>query len=505
MTISHRPQISYIHRRQSLSRRKRASLLGLKDGSSVDSSCAGKLFGNGGTIFTAFPFELRAEVFKQYCGMYCDIGQVTEGPALLLRICRAWTELAIQVPELWSSFVLQWHIRGRPPPGPKKTRFLISALHAWIVRSRNLPLSFKFGYEVPLDSTCTALMQCILPSFPRWRDVTLKAPTEGLLPLWEGKPSRTTCLRTFTMETFGHSPVDLKDLRINWTQVTELDLFIIPIPTLDECLHILKDAVNLRRCSMNALCLLSSDELEPLSLPRLEYLRLRMYKPATSDSFAAPLLAFLHSLSLPGLQSLVIDWNLIQAPQWSNASSDRFVEFLEQLDGHLETLHLGLLPLDARQILRCLRATPSLRSLGLVLPTSEHDFIDFLDALTLHTGSNPGLLPILQSIQLKTDSEVFSNAALLRFIASRWKYQESPAVAGELESMDFVAPRRGAKYRAHRFEDEKVGRLQVAARLRLEFTMVQVLACFLEKDSYKQICFLNGDFPPDIRSLLVFG
>jgi hypothetical protein len=145
--------------------------------------------------------------------------------------------------------------------------------------------------------------------------------------------------------------------------------------------------------------------------------------------------------------------------------------------------------------------------LGLVLPTSdrEHDFIDFLDTLTLHTGSNQGLLPILQSIQLKTDSEVFSNAALLRFIASRWKYQESPAVARELESMDFVAPRRRAKYRAHRFEDEKVGRLQVAARLRSEFTMVQVLACFLERDSYKQICFLNGDFPPDIRSLLVFG
>ncbi|KAJ7825364.1 hypothetical protein B0H14DRAFT_2596601 [Mycena olivaceomarginata] len=60
--------------------------------------------------------------------MYCDIGQVTEGPALLLRICRAWTKLAIQVPELWSLFILQWHIRGRPTPGPKETRFLISTL-----------------------------------------------------------------------------------------------------------------------------------------------------------------------------------------------------------------------------------------------------------------------------------------------------------------------------------------------------------------------------------------
>jgi len=311
------------------------------------------------------------------------------------------------------------------------------------------------------------------------------------------------------METFGPSPVVLRDLGINWTEVTELDLFLIPIPTLDECLHILKEAVNLRRCSMNAACVLSSDELEPLSLPKLEHLQLKMYRLAISDSPHVPFLMFLHSLSLPNLQSLRLSWNVTQAPQWSNASSDRFVQFLEKLGGHLETLHLAYLPLDARQILHCLRVIPSLTCLSIALSQAdrEHDFIDnqFLDALTLHPGSNNGLLPILQSIRLESHGEAFNNVALLRFIASRWKYQELPSAAGQLESVDFVSPKRHAEYRPRRFKDLKEGRLEVAAGLRSEFTMVQVLSCFLNKDSYgHMVCFMNGDFPPDVRSLLVF-
>jgi len=520
MTIPHSlTQIPSIHRRQSLSCRKCDSP------SLVDSPSAAKVsrstsyrgnrtdvhrqvmdYARGGTLFAAFPVELRVEVFLQYCGMYCPIGKVTEGPALLLQICRAWTELALQTPQLWTSFTLDF----RSMPSPRKTAFLLSATKGWIDRTRNLPLSFKLHYPVPIDAACTQLMQCILPSFPRWRDVTLYAPTASVLPLWQTNPSSSTCLRSFSMETFGPSPVVLKDLGINWSQVTELDLFIIPIPTLDECLHILKEAVNLRRCGLNAACVLSSDELEPLSLPKLEHLELKMYRLAISDSSHVPFLVFLHSLSLPSLQSLRISWNVTHAPGWSNTSCDRFVEFLDGLDGHLETLHLACLPLDARQILRCLRVVPSLRCLSIALSQGdrEHDFIgnEFLDALTLHAGSNHGLLPILQCIRLECHGEAFNNVALLRFIASRWKYQESFSAARHLECVDFVSPKRHAEYRPRRFRDVKEGRLEVAAGLRSELTMVQVLTCFLNRDSYEQmICFMNGDFPPDIRSLLVLG
>ncbi|KAJ7265838.1 hypothetical protein B0H12DRAFT_1230259 [Mycena haematopus] len=286
-------------------------------------------------------------------------------------------------------------------PGPNKTTLLVHALKGWIERSRNLPLSFKLHYPVPVDAACSELMQCILPSFPRWRDVTLYAPTASLLPLWAVGLSSSSCLRTFSMETFGPSPVVLKDLRINWIQVTELDLFLIPIPTLTECLHILKEAVNLRRCSMNAVCALSSEELEPLSLSRLEHLQLKMYRLAIATHRT---------------------WNVTQAPQWSDASSDKFVEFLEELGGHLETLHLGYLPLDARQILRCLGVVPALRSLSIALSQSdrEHDFInnEFLDALTLHATADLDFCqfcdPFDWRVMVKPSTTQHYSASLLR-------------------------------------------------------------------------------------------
>jgi len=504
MTTSHfLTETPYILRHPSLSCPRRGSLYQKDDGSGLEPSGFGKVtYVPGGTFFAAFPVELRVEVFRQFCGLYCPIDKVTEGPAFLLQVCRAWRELAAQTPPLWTSFTLHW-----PMPSPNKTAFLVSGTKAWIKRSRNLPLSFKLHFPVPVDAACIELMQCILPSFHRWRDVTLYAPTASLLPLWALEPNSSPCLRSLSLETFGPSPVVLRNLRINWTQVTELELFLIPIPTLDECLHILKDAVNLRRCSMNAACVLSSDELESLCLPKLEYLQLKLYRLAISDAPHVPLLVFLHSLSLPGLQSLNISWNVTQAPLWPSAISGKFVEFLEELSGHLETLHLGYLPLDAQQVLRCLRVVPALRSFSIALSRSdrERDFInnEFFDALTLHAGSGSGLLPILQSIRLESHGEAFDNIALLRFIASRWRYQVSPS-AGQLESFDFVSPKRHAEYRPQWFKDVREGRLEVSARMKSEFTMVQALACFLNRDSYGQtICFMNGDFPPDVRSLLV--
>jgi hypothetical protein len=459
----------------------------------------------GGTIFAALPVELRVEVFLQFCGMYCRIGKFTEGPNLLLQICRTWTELALQTPQLWSSF----NVDFRSSTGPKHSAFLIAAMKSWIVRSRNFPLSFKLHYPV-LNATCTDAIQCILPSVARWRNVTLYAPTASLLPLWEAQATSFPSLRTLNMETFGPSILVLKDLRFNWAQITDLDLFLIPIPTFDECLHILKEGVSLRRCSLNAACVLSSDDLEVLSLPKLEHLQLKMYSGDRDGSPQSRFLAFLHTLSLPGLKSLSISWNVARGPLWSKDSSDTFVEFLEELGGHLEALHLGYLPIDTRQILECLRAVPYLRSLSISLSRGdkERDFInnEFLGALTEEPGCSNRLIPCLQHIRLESQGESFHNLALLRFIASRWKYQQHASATGQLECLDLISPTRHAEYRPRRFKDLKEGRLEVAAGLRCESSMVQVLSSFLDRDSYgRMICFMNGDFPSDIRPLLMFS
>ncbi|KAJ7179513.1 hypothetical protein C8R46DRAFT_1187780 [Mycena filopes] len=455
---------------------------------------------NGGTLFATFPVELRVEVFLQFCGAYCPIGDPNAGPLPLLRICRAWTQLALQTPQLWSSFAVD----SQPLLGTKRNAFLISTMKTWIDRSRNLPLSFKLHYPVP-DATCADLVRSILPSVGRWRDVTLCAPGASLLPIWEAEPNSHPCLRTLTIETLGPDPVVLHHLGINWAQLTEVDLFLVTVPTLDECFYVLKESVHLRRCSLNAGCWLRSGELERLSLPNLEHLQLKMYRGGPE----ADLLIFLRALSLPRLNSLRIDWNMAPHP-WSKNLVEAFIDFLEEVRGHLASLHLAHLPFNGPQFIECLRVVPALTSLGISSSQGDrqHDFIDdrFLDALTQRPGSDDsGLVPLLQHLRLESHGESFSNVALFRLLASRWKFQESPP--GPLEGLDIVSPKRHAEYRPRRFKDLKEGRLDVKAGLRVgeENMMLKVISSFMTRDSYGQkLCFMNGDFPSSIRPLLMF-
>ncbi|KAJ7672875.1 hypothetical protein B0H17DRAFT_988719 [Mycena rosella] len=532
MTIPHFPvNISFVRRRQSLSCARRESHCE-EDASTGTDGCpwnskdtplsqlsSGRNRTNvpqlmdsdakSDTLFTAFPVELRVEVFLQFCGMYCPIGKETEGPLMLLQVCRAWKELVLQTPQLWTSFALDF--RSFPP---NQHEFLISTMKRWIDRSRNLPLSFNLHYPLP-DATCTTLIQYILPLSVRWRDVTLCAPAASLFPQWEVNSNSFPSLRTLSMRAEGPCPfaLSMAGLGFNWAQLTELDVILSTLPTLDECLHILKEGVGLKRCSMYAFCVFGSKGRDRITLPKLEHLQLTVYGmdngavlPGLPD---VQFLAFLVTLSLPGLESLKIGWNVPRGRgrpyYWSDCHAG-FVAFLEQLGEHLQALHLQSLPFDARQVLQCLQVVPCLRHLHLSMSQAdeEHDFIDneLFGGLTQQPGCS-GLLPLLEGIRLESPGKSLSNPDLLRFIASRWRYQKS--TPGCLEGVDLVLHKRRAEYRPWRFRDTKEKRLQVNARLKSEFKMVEVLASFLNRDSYGELlCFLNNDFPLDIRSLLIF-
>jgi len=460
-------------------------------------------------LFTAFPVELRAEVFLQFCrdGWLCPIGKATEGPLLLLQVCRAWKELALQAPQLWTSFELV--VVAKALPGPKQSEFLLSAMKRWIDRSRNLPLSFKLEYPES-DATCHNLIRCILSSSARWHDVALKVPSTSLLPLWDAASNSFPSLRTLSMETFGACPFVLKDLGLDWARITELNLSLITFPNLDDFLHILTDAVSLKRCTMDALCVFNLDHAERVSLPQLEHLALTMY--GNNNGGILPgrpelrFLAFLRTLSLPGLKSLTVGWALKTPPHqtyWSDCHTG-FVHFLEE-SAHLDDLHLQWLPFDATQVIQCLRVLPLLTTLSLSsLADDKYDFInnELLDALTPQSRCSE-LLPLLRNIQLESDAgHSFDNPVLLRFIASRWRYQES--TSGHLAHVTLVSSTRNAEYHRLGFRDLKDGVIDVKGRLEDPKSMLNVISSFLDRDSYGKVtCFMNRDFPSNVRSLLI--
>jgi len=263
---------------------------------------------------------------------------------------------------------------------------------------------------------------------------------------------------------------------------------------------------------MDAGCVFNPNDPARISLPQLEHLELTVLGCDNEGRPESRFLAFLGSLSLTGLEFLKISWALEQAPNqpyyWTDGHA-RFVDFLEELGGHLKALHLEGLPFSTQQVIRCLQMLPRIQHLNLRhWWDQQHDFIndELLGALTQQPGYSD-VLPFLQGIGLKSSCHSFNNPTLLRFIASRWRYQESSS--GQLEAVDldfdFRTGKRCAQYRPRRFEDLKQGSLDVAACLKSEFNMVEVLSSFLNRDSYPKLYFSNRDFPLDIHSLLIFG
>ncbi|KAF7313481.1 hypothetical protein HMN09_00504000 [Mycena chlorophos] len=459
----------------------------------------------GDKLSTVFPVEIRVEIFRHCCAFFpidAPFGARGAGPLKLIRVSRSWRDLVLNTPPLWASFSL-W------VTAPQTNSRLVVALAQCLTRSRGAGLSFIFRYPV-LDATCTKLFAQLLAASDRWRAVTLNAPSASLLSLWDlvglGRGGASfPALRSLSVETVGLPPASVRSLSVSWTQLTKLDLFLIAFPTLDDCLFVLQQAVNLLSCSLNAACILE-EEAPHVTLPKVADLKLKLYDghgtPSLSeDSFHA----FLECIECPNMRSFGLKWNLSHGPA-RLSHTDKLITFLDRQSAHLERLQLSYIPLDTPQLVRLLESVPGLRELRLAHSTidREGDFINdqFLEALADGASTR---LPLLESVAFNSKGECFSNPALLRFITSRWKHR--PIAPGSLQHLEINSPKRVAEYTPHWFRDWKEAKLDVRASLkRSPADMLNVLPAFLAKDldSYETVCFMNCDFPLDIRSLLVF-
>jgi hypothetical protein len=89
------------------------------------------------------PPEMTSEIF-----IYClpskremDVVNPNEAPLLLMHVCRAWRQLAISTPALWTTFDI-YH------PGPSSLPCLTEIAQTWFERARKCPLSVRIhGYS----------------------------------------------------------------------------------------------------------------------------------------------------------------------------------------------------------------------------------------------------------------------------------------------------------------------------------------------------------------------
>ncbi|KAJ6472756.1 hypothetical protein C8R47DRAFT_919098, partial [Mycena vitilis] len=79
------------------------------------------------------PFELSSEIFLHSLPAFAVPGTQSV-PILLLKICRAWTEVALSTPALWASIELH-------APEFDYTQAFKGGVHDWLQRACNRPLA----------------------------------------------------------------------------------------------------------------------------------------------------------------------------------------------------------------------------------------------------------------------------------------------------------------------------------------------------------------------------
>nr|GAT61183.1 predicted protein [Mycena chlorophos] len=407
----------------------------------------------------------------------------SEGPLLLMRVCRYWRDLALGTPRLWAAMHVVW--------APATIDRLVQQMKLWFARSCAVPLDINMysSRQIPLrqlhpspplagedrDSDADAdaelpndsPLSVLLSEARRWRtirvSVTLPDESTALnrlstadVPLLSSFDISMTSaaeegehgfefLATPSLRRLAFSGAyTVIPPAIQWQNIVVLQLrsyhdsesgaslgCTFPFPFLQHCTALEKLSLTI-----------SSDVVmtthDRVQLPKLTRLSFASFGDPNGSSDCS---AILHTLDLPSLSTFDLQFNqatigIFQTPCFANIQCLVLPAMLLPT----EDVHaiLALLPLLER--LRLIGEPIIRREQGLAFPDEE-----FLRGLVLKddsdadsdsdTGKQPPLCPSLRHIEF-TSSRAVSDALILSFILSR----TLPAVAhfaGVAELTDF--------------------------------------------------------------------
>ena len=390
------------------------------------------------SLFEHLPFELQVEVFT-HCTLPYSRVSTKDAPILLCQVCTSWQNLTQSTPSLWSRFEIDVRVVG--DIDSKRHRHFLNTMVRWLKRSTAYPLSIRIIHQpvdTILDPRFLRLFTMLLPYTPRLRDLEVLAPISSLTPFQRPLCGVFPSLRSLTLMTSKGQhhldPVlDISSLGIPWCQLTMLDIRLAHdhLLTLDECLDILTESVNLVNCTMNACSAFDGENrhCQQLVLRVLGYFHLILERGqvttnASSETPQSCLISFLERLHPAKLHTLVVEWLVPDTSDewhWINPPPI-LVSKLGNLGATFERLTLTYLPLAEQELLHCLARLPNLLQLDLrfSLAEGEHDPIsdDFLRTCT--TSFNSNFLPLLETMHLQCRGGRCNISLIVGLIQSRW-------------------------------------------------------------------------------------
>jgi hypothetical protein len=366
---------------------------------------------------------------------------IKDVPLSLCRVCTSWKNLTQSTPALWSRFEI--NVRGFGDINSERHRHFLNMMVLWLKRSRTYALSIRIIHQ-PVgcmsDPRFSQLLTILIPHIRRLRDIEFLAPIPTIMPFQRPPSDMFPSLRSLTLITSkgqNHSNphLNIQALGIPLCQLTLLHLRLAydHFLTLDECLGILTESVNLVKCTINAHSTFDRTDrsCHDVALPMLDYLHLILERGGQvtnigTTSIETPqscLISFLEQLHLTKLHTLAVEW-LVQddSDRWQVKAHPSLLSKLGHLGTTLKCLTLTYLPLMEQEILDYLVRLPNLLQLDLrfSLAEGEHDPItdDFLCACTISAYSN--LLPLLEKLHLQCRGDRCTLPLLVGLIQSRW-------------------------------------------------------------------------------------
>jgi hypothetical protein len=391
------------------------------------------------SLFQRLPVELQAEVFTRCTLPYSRIS-TKDAPLSLCQVCTSWKNLIQSTPSLWSRFEINVRVFGNI--NSERHRHFLNTMVLWLKRSTTYTLSIRIIHQpvgCTSDPRFLRLLTMLIPHICRLRDIEVLTPISSITPFQRPLSDDFPSLRSLTLVTskgqyHSESDLNIPALGIPWCQLTLLHLRLAynHLLTLDECLDILTESVNLVMCTINADSTFDrgSRRCHKVTLPMLGYFHLILERGGQtntgSTSIETPqscLISLLDHLHLTKLHTLTVECLVQDASNewhWINARPI-LISKLGYLGTTLKCLTLTYLPLMEQEILDLVRL-PNLLQLDLrfSLAEGEHDPIsdDFLHACTTSSYSN--FLPLLETIHLQCRGDRCTISLVVGLIQSRW-------------------------------------------------------------------------------------
>ncbi|KAG1750481.1 uncharacterized protein EDB91DRAFT_1303914 [Suillus paluster] len=374
------------------------------------------------------PTEIMAKVFN-HCVQDEEIQEPDplRAPLLLGQVCSAWRDLVFSLPCLWKTLKVEFP--STTPDWENVMQSRIMSMHMWISRAKALPLSLILEHPSGSPITWTALMSLdneILTLGSRIQELSLcfsplalsslltftQSPLPQLrhLELCSSKslPSNDNPPPLFLYDapslrslSIAWGSLDSTQFSVPWSQLTQLSLQYDASPYWSsvhtDYLIVLRQCPNLKSCSIGIDTTLVDSDPEPVTLPALESLKVRLFCHTLYTH------RFFDALHAPKLRTLEIQ--NVSLAMGSFPSQMESFPFISRSAETLENLSFDIINISGVNMLSCLSQLHHLKRLRF-LPGPLHLNHDLVNNLILSEASQNSICPQLTSLSLKCASRV---------------------------------------------------------------------------------------------------